>query len=183
MKESTPCEQHRVVRSEYEALRGLYCAAAMLEAMIPAMERRMKLVPGAWQKLKSAEGMLVKALKSIEETVPDADRRKLKHDLDNTEMYMRTKGAAAYSVDDEDFVYMTRNEMKAVMRFVCEPCNLCDKTGKDVTRCKRRKAINALLNFAVPEKNGEECLWVGYSTEARESLDYAVNATWEDVEE
>lgn len=175
-------EQHRLVRSEYDALRHLYAGRQIMEDCADTLKRRFLLVKGAWNMYKCALGMLNKALALIAQTIPAEDHRKTMRDLRGSYIYIRSGLAAKYTPDDEDLVYLTRTEATQIVTMLQnDGCMLCDLGGKDAKKCKRRQCIEHMVNFAIPHP-ADSCFWQGYNPDEAALVQGAKDATWEDVE-
>lgn len=174
-------EQKRLVSSEYIDLRYLYAAMHVFERMGKHRER-FKLNPGSWQSYRSAMGLIEKAAAMLIETVPVEDRARLRADLNNSDIYLHTTRVSAISVDDSDMFFLTRNQMEDVIGYALEGCELCDKRGRDIVKCKRRKAMHGLFTHELPIFNGDACLWCDYNPEGEDGRQLMIDMTWADAE-
>lgn len=173
--------QKRLVASEYADARYLYAAYKVFLRM-NGHKGRWKLTKNGWRRYRQAVGLLNKAITDFEGTIPEADRRKLKRDLYSSEIYLHTCGPSHITVDDNDLIFITRNEMKDIISYAIEDCMLCDKSEKEVCRCKKRKAIDKAFTHEIPQIIDGECVWKSGAIRAVNERDLMYNMTWEDAE-
>lgn len=174
-------EQRRLVNSEYIDLRYFYAAMHVFDRMQRHRER-FRLNPGSWRMYRCALGLIHKASELLLQTVPDEDRARLRANLNNDDIYLHTTRVSAITVDDNDMIFMTRNQMKDVIGYALEGCALCDKQGKDIVKCKRRKAIHGLFTHELPIFNGEGCLWNDFNIGGEDGRQLMIDMTWADAE-
>lgn len=171
----------RLLATEYQDMRYLFAALHVMQRM--AVHRaRFRLAAGSWQKYRAAVAMMDQAAQALLSTVPDADRARLRADLNNSDIYMHTTRVSGIKVDDSDMIFVTRNQMKDVIGYAMEGCALCDKRGEDVVRCKKRKAIHGLFTHALPVFNGTACLWCDYNIGGGDGRELMMAMTRQDVE-
>lgn len=174
-------EQRRLVNSEYIDFRFLYAAMHVFERMGTHRER-FALTKDGWRLYRSALGMIHRAADELIETVPDGDRKRLRADLNNSDIYMHTTRVTEIKVDDSDMIFMTRNQMKDVVGYALQGCELCDKEGRDVAKCKKRKAIHGLFTHELPVYNGDHCLWNDFNVEGEDGRMLMKQMTWAEAD-
>lgn len=179
----TEKDLHRLVASEYYAARYLYAAARVLEKT-DDLERRLKLTQNGWGELQNARNMLDSVKTVFESTVPERDKQKLFRDLENSNIFLHTVGPSEMTIDDKDMIYLTRDEVKELMEYLTSggSCDLCEKTGKDIIRCRKRKAIEAFFVHEIPKTLDGECLWNTYGLMTDDAKENMLNMTWEEAE-
>ena len=174
-------EERRLVSSEYIDMRYFFAALHVFRRMGRHKER-LQLTPGAWKMYRAGLGMIDKAGQMMLKSVPEEDRARLRADLNNSDIYMHTTRVAEIKVDDSDMIFLTRNQMKDVIGYAMGDCQLCDKQGKEVVKCKKRKVLHGLFPHALPIFNGENCLWNDYNVGGGDGRELMIKMGWEDVD-
>lgn len=178
---SKEIEQRRLVATEYVDARYMYAAANAFQKM-ERHEARWRMSENGWKFYKTAVSFMLKALDEFAKTIPDQGKRQLKADLENSRLKVHTATISGIQVDDIDMVFHTRGQLAKLMKYATADCELCDKTGKDVVKCKKRQLLESLVDFEVPVFHGESCCWNDYDIDSENGADLSLGATWESID-
>ena len=176
--------EKRLVAREYEAARFLFAVSRVIGAKMPDLKRRFEeMTRCAWNEIEQVAHLLEDVKTQFRRTIPESDWKKLKHDLTNTDIYMHTVGPSKFSVDDKDMVYITRDEVRALMEYIVQDCGFCDKDAKAIEKCKKRRAIAALFTHEIPGLVDGECIWNEYGIKTGDARKIMLEMQWEDRHE
>lgn len=134
--EATSKEVHAV-----EFLAGLDC---QLFTSQKHLEPRLKLIPGAWQKYRTALAMIERVLTQVYDTLPVKTLKHIEMLGRHGEVIIRPKPA----VRCDDVQIVGSSDLKVLInKAIAAECAFCIKRGGDVRGCQMRKTM---MNIAPP---------------------------------
>lgn len=140
-------------RGEYEAIKFLQAACAVLRQSIQKIEPRLRQI-GAWGTIRMAEGSLRKTTARIMDTVPLARRKQMFKEFDYLTIKIEVGRAGAKDERDQGWTYCPT---WAVRELICEAahqCQLCMKSGAEIRHCDLKKAFDAMTTRDVQNRTG-----------------------------
>ena len=125
-----------------ELIAGLDARLTMdKEYLIP----RLKSVPDLWRQYRIAETAIAKVLDGLYETVDAHALLHMRKIYDHGEVVIRPRNPLNKRTDTQ--IVLTEDLKNLVNIVIGDQCAMCLKTGRDIKKCKLRKA---LMNVAPP---------------------------------
>ena len=152
-------------KREYEAIKVNIGVQHACRLMSESLEERLRTIPYGWRDAKMLESRWRMLFDKLLYTIPAEKLKTLKHELPYSEMYVRMKGAARYDSDESDYVALPRKTEMALAEYAVEMnCPLCDKKGKQISKCRLKRTLDASLPFE-PQIKGEGCPYCDYGVD------------------
>ena len=130
---------------------------AALEAHVhndePKLEERLKSIPDAWRKYRSASKMLEQVMDQIFETIPEKTKQHMLRVLKHGEIVIRNKPLVP---SRNDYVTIVSNpDFRLLVNKAMEyECSICLKSDVEQRKCELRKALMCVCPpHSLPEKN------------------------------
>ena len=131
---------------EWNALRCVQTAMNELDVCQDYLKERLKLTRNGWRFLRAALAMMDRVCDLIYSTVPRKKLMAMREEVRHSQIRLIVKGA-----DDRmppGIVYVDEDAFIAVMDYVIsQECWCCEKTGKDVKRCRIKQLILGVLHY------------------------------------
>lgn len=151
-------------QEEYNGLKYIMASFTATKNAEDRLEKRLRGVPGAWRDIHLCSSKLLHVFESILPTIPREKLKMVKAELPQIELYVRIKGASVFDLDEYDNVIVPKKTLDALAKVACNrECELCDKHGKEVKRCKLRKLLGETFPYDLPEAAGDGCVFQTYS--------------------
>lgn len=132
--ETTSKEVHAI-----EFLAGLDCQLVMSEKHI---EQRLRSIPGAWQKYRTALTFIEKVLEQVYDTLPKKTLKHMEMLSKQGEVIIRPRPAVRY----DDVQIVGSDDLKLLInKTIASECAVCLKDGGEVRSCPLRKALMTVV--------------------------------------
>lgn len=103
-------------------------------------------------------------------TIPREKLLLLKAELPRYQLYIRMDGAAKYDLDSDDFIVLPRKTAMTLVDYATEMhCDLCDREGKKIGKCKLHRVLSEALPFTAEGKDGS-CPFTTYGVSGGKGL-------------
>lgn len=143
---------------EYAALQSLFAAVSHMQALMPTLEKRAKMVPNLWRDMCLVSKLVDRITEQIVTTVPLEKLRHVSADIRNTQLYVKVEPPGLHSIGVEGFSYTPTKVLNQLLGYVCEhDCILCDRTPVEARKCPVRKMLDGALPHEIRAKDGEHC--------------------------
>lgn len=145
-------EKVRANAKEGDAIKILCGIFSVFQDSMPAMERRLKSIPGGWRDLKMLSAVTYKLMEKIFITMPTDQLESLRKALDSLKVSI--KYSPLSSVQDGDIAVRVEH-LDVVMNAAHEgKCWFCSNNHLEARKCKLRAVLDALSFCDEPEVNG-----------------------------
>ena len=158
-------------RREYQAFRlNIGCLSAA-EHMLDALENRLKeCITDGWREARMLESRMRTLFDKLLRTIPREKLLLLKAELPRYQLYIRMDGAAKYDLDSDDFIVLPRKTAMTLVDYATEMhCDLCDREGKKIGKCKLHRVLSEALPFTAEGKDGS-CPFTTYGVSGGKGL-------------
>lgn len=157
-------ERMRCARVDFEsiALAGRLMHACR-GALGARLERRLRLVPGAWQRWRAGTALLAQAMDAIYATVPDDQFERMCVLVERGELSIELPKAVA---GGDGVTIVHHDALEALARAAMRAeCAICLKADGHVRSCALRKALDGVMDPVQTETSG--CVWRDQALRAR----------------
>lgn len=150
-KEADQDGRYPVSFPEYQAIRAMFGVQNALIKYVPALERRVKTIPGGWRDLRLLVTLMEKLMEKVLFTVPAkkllAMRRELQYTVTETKV-----NPAITLADDRQLCAVPRAALDHLidkaMQYECFGCERCD-----YKRCQLFQSIQATYHHDFPKSH------------------------------
>ena len=144
---------------EYAALLSLFAQVSHFETLLPQLEKRIKTIPGLWEKLMDAQAVTEEALAELPKTIPTNKLRHVMADIKNAKIYIRIEPPGCVpSMDMSGFSYIPTKTLNELLCYVMDhDCIMCDKSPTEARKCPARMMIENALPHEVTAKDAAHC--------------------------
>ena len=148
-------------RREYQAFRlNIGCLSAA-EHMLDALENRLKeCIPDGWREARMLESRMRTLFDKLLLTIPREKLLLLKAELPRYQLYIRS----------DDVIVLPRKTAMTLVDYATEMhCDLCDREGKKIGKCKLHRVLSEALPFTAEGKDGS-CPFTTYGVSGGKGL-------------
>ena len=152
-------ERRYLTGREYSALLSLFAQVSHFTVLLPLLEKRIKMVPGLWEKVTQAQELTDEVLREIPKTIPENKLRHVMADVKSAKIYIRIEPPGCVpSVDMTGMNYVPTKALNELMAYVMEhECLLCDKTPTEARKCPVREMFDGALPHEVVAMDTDHC--------------------------
>ena len=137
---------------EYYALREVFGLVSTFDRCAGQLEKRLKLIPGAWRDYRMIQTVALKLIQMLLYTIPEKKKKQISAELHNTITEVTVKKpsitADMKSYYDDNLTYVSQLALERITRRCVEfDCIFCEKAGKEAKRCQLRQDIESTYHF------------------------------------
>ena len=139
---------YKLSQREYAALLTCYAAFSAMEDAEPILKDRLKLDPHAWRDYRMIESKTKFIADHLTGTIPTRKLLAIRRELKQCRYTMHIGPDAAVRTDHNGVTYVNEDSFLWLLDEVVKTnCFFCEKTGKDVKRCRILQMITDVLHY------------------------------------
>ena len=144
---------------EHQALRQLAACLSGITISEPIIEKRMRMFKYGRLRYGVLKSAMYFVYDALIDTIPTNKLTQTRLELENTRYDLYTDFIKSTECERGYVCVKESTLIKLAMLLQEQSCYLCDKRGKDVKKCKARKAFLESINFDVPFNESGDCFF------------------------
>lgn len=167
-REAAEKDRAPLKRDEYYALKFLMSLGPAVMMVRDQLGKRLSGIKYAKRNIGMALYCMDQLENMVLDTAPVKQLKQLQHEIENSEVFVRTKSFTPYNNDATDYVPISREDLKTLITYAVQyECDVCEKHGKEAKKCPLNQLLRTVAVYEAPALSSSgECFFNNYQFEA-----------------